>query len=80
MDQTQDQVSNWTPLLKLVGEADTDNYMLMGNDGDIVMYKHRMTRSYLNIDRFTGKTYAWDSDSRKYTEVPEQVALKHVRS
>ena len=33
--------------------------MHIGKAGDIVLYKHRLTRRYLNIDTMTGKFYRY---------------------
>ena len=51
------QESNWAPLVSLVGEKCAEDFMLMGNVENMILYKHRNTRRYLNVDRFTGQTF-----------------------
>lgn len=73
--------SNWDPLIKLVGEVQADDYMLMGSTGDVIHFKHRMTRRYLNIHRVTGETYQRTVGviPSGYEPVPVIDALAHVR-
>ena len=48
----------------------------MGSAGGIVLYKHRDTRRYLNIDAATGRFYRYaDSD---YIEINREQAIEHV--
>lgn len=51
---------NWQPLLALVGEDAAADFMYMGNRNHVHLYKHRMTRLYLNIDD-AGRTYDYTS-------------------
>ena len=50
--------------------------MFMGKAGDIVLYKHRLTRRYLNIDATTGKFYRYAND--KYVEIERRQAFDSV--
>jgi hypothetical protein len=40
---------NWAPLERAVPVADLENFMYMGCAGEIELYKHWITRRYLNI-------------------------------
>jgi hypothetical protein len=48
----------------------------MGKAGDIVLYKHRLTRRYLNIDVVTGKFYRYAND--EYIEIDRRQAFDSV--
>jgi len=50
--------------------------MFMGKAGDIVLYKHRLTRRYLNIGAETGKFYRYAND--EYVEIDRRQALDSV--
>ena len=50
--------------------------MYMGKAGDIVLYKHRLTRRYLNIDAVTGKFYRYAND--EYSEIDRRQAFDSV--
>jgi hypothetical protein len=50
--------------------------MFMGNAGGIVLYKHRITRRYLNIDAVTGKFYRYAND--EYVEIDRRQAFDSV--
>jgi hypothetical protein len=50
--------------------------MFMGKAGDIVLYKHRVARRYLNIDAVTGKFYRYAND--EYVEIDRRQALDSV--
>ena len=49
---------------------------IMGKAGDIVLYKHRLTRRYLNIDAVTGKFYRYAND--EYVEIDRRQAFDSV--
>ncbi len=50
--------------------------MYMGTASGIVLYKHRDTRRYLNIDAATGRFYRYaDGD---YIEINREQAIEHV--
>jgi hypothetical protein len=50
--------------------------MFMSSAGGIVLYKHRDTRRYLNIDATTGRFYRYaDGD---YIEINRAQAIEHV--
>jgi hypothetical protein len=50
--------------------------MFMGKAGDVVLYKHRLTRRYLNIDAVTGKFYRYANS--EYVEIDRRQALDAV--
>jgi hypothetical protein len=50
--------------------------MFMGRVGNILLYKHRLTRRYLNIDAVTGKFYRYASG--EYFEIDRRQALDSV--
>ena len=51
-------------------------FMFMGHVDGIVLYKHRDTRRYLNIDAATGRFYQYiDGD---YIEINREQAIEHV--
>lgn len=75
---TAPQSSVWAPLEQVLGPNDLPNYMFMNIVNaevesnvrvDVYLYKHRMNRTYLNVDR-KGNRYVWVGDDR-YTQVPQ---------
>jgi len=68
---------NWTPLELAVSACDLENFMYMGRAGEIELYKHQLTRRYLNIDRNSHKFYRYLDG--KYVEITRAAALEHVR-
>ena len=68
---------NWTPLELAVSACDLENFMYMGRAGEIELYKHQLTRRYLNIDRNSHKFYRYVDG--KYVEITQAAALEHVR-
>jgi len=53
-----------------------EEFMFMGKAGDIVLYKHHLTRRYLNIDAVTGKFYRYSNDD--YVEIDRRHAFDSV--
>jgi hypothetical protein len=68
---------NWTPLELAVPGCELQNFMYMGRAGEIELYKHRLTRRYLNIGRDSHKFYRYLDG--KYVEIAQTAALEHVR-
>jgi hypothetical protein len=67
---------DWKPLEGVLSREDCASFMYMGHVGVIVLYKHRDTRRYLNIDAATGKFYRYaDGD---YIEISWEQAIEHV--
>jgi hypothetical protein len=51
--------------------------MYMGHAGEIELYKHRITRRYLNIGRNSHKFYQYLDGT--YIEITDAAALERVR-
>ena len=69
---------NWAPLERAVPVTDLENFMYMGCAGEIELYKHRITRRYLNIGRNSQRFYRYLNG--EYIEISQAAALEHVRS
>jgi hypothetical protein len=67
---------NWAPLELVLPACELENFMYMGRAGEIELYKHRLTRRYLNIERNSNKFYRYLDG--KYVEIWRAAALKHV--
>jgi len=67
---------NWKPLERLLSRTECASFMFMGSVGTIMLYKHRDTRRYLNIDADTGEFYLYGCCS--YTKVTKAEALAYV--
>lgn len=67
---------NWTPLELAVPDCELENFMYMGRAGEIELYKHRLTRRYLNIERNSHNFYRYLEG--KYVEITRAAALEHV--
>jgi hypothetical protein len=68
---------NWIPLELVVPACELENFMYMGRAGEIELYKHQLTRQYLNIGRNSHKFYRYLDG--KYVEITRAAALEHVR-
>ena len=68
---------NWAPLELVVSAGELENFMYMGRAGEIELYKHRLTRRYLNIGRDALHFYQY-LDGR-YVEITRAAALERVR-
>lgn len=69
-----EQTSNWTPLIDLIGKDHAEAFMLVGNCGDIMIYKHHRTRRFINIQVATGQTYCQNGD-QVYLPIDPEVAI-----
>ena len=67
---------DWRPLERVLPSEFCEDFMFMGKAGDIVLYKHRLTRGYLNIDAVTGKFYRCTNS--EYVEIDRRQALDSV--
>ena len=67
---------DWRPLESAMPPEFCENFMFMGKAGGIVLYKHRLTRRYLNIDAVTGKFYRYVND--EYVEIDRRQAFDSV--
>lgn len=68
--------SDWRPLEIALPSEFCEDFMFMGKAGDIVLYKHRITRRYLNIDAVTGKFYRYTNG--EYVEIDRRQAFDSV--
>jgi hypothetical protein len=68
---------NWAPLERAVPATELENFMYMGRAGEIELYKHRITRRYLNIGRNSQTFYQYLNG--EYTEISQASALEYVR-
>jgi hypothetical protein len=69
---------NWAPLERAVPATELENFMYMGRAGEIELYKHRITRRYLNIGQNSQRFYRYHNG--EYAEISRAAALEHVRS
>ena len=67
---------DWRPLENAIPSDCAEDFMFMGKAGDIVLYKHRLTRRYLNIDAVTGKFFRYTND--EYVEIDRRQAFDSV--
>ena len=69
---------NWTPLELAVPARELEDFMYMGRTGEIELYKHRLTRRYLNISHDGRRFYRYCDGT--YVEISLTEALDHVRN
>ena len=67
---------DWRPLESAIPPEFCEEFMFMGKAGDIVLYKHRDTRRYLNIDAMTGRFFEYSDGD--YIEINREQAIEHV--
>jgi len=67
---------DWRPLENAIPSDYAEDFMFMGKAGDIVLYKHRITRHYLNIDAVTGKFYRYVNG--EYVEIDRRQAFDSI--
>ena len=67
---------DWRPLENAMPPEYCESFMFMGKAGDIVLYKHCLTRRYLNIDAVTGKFCRYANG--EYVEIDRRQALDSV--
>ena len=68
---------NWAPLERAVPVTELENFMYMGRAGEIELYKHRLTRRYLNISQDGCRFYRYFDGA--YFEISRFDALGNVR-
>jgi hypothetical protein len=68
---------NWTLLETVVSPLECDDYMYIGRAGQIELYKHVLTRRYLNISHDGRRFYPRERDG--YIEISKTEALDYVR-
>ena len=67
---------DWRPLENAIPPEYCEDFMFMGSAGGIVLYKHRDTRRYLNIDAATGRFYRYANGD--YIETDREQAIEYV--
>ena len=67
---------DWKPLERVLSREQCEDFMFMGSAGGIVLYKHRDTRRYLNIDAATGLFYRYANGD--YIEINREQAIEYV--
>jgi hypothetical protein len=67
---------DWKPLEGVLSRELCKDFMFMGSAGGIVLYKHRDTRRYLNIEAETGRFYRYANGD--YIEINREQAIEHV--
>ena len=67
---------DWRPLESAMPPEFCEDFMFMGKAGEIILYKHRITRRYLNIDAATGKFYRYTNE--EYVEIDRRQAFDSV--
>lgn len=68
---------NWIPLERVLPASELENYMYMGRAGAIELYKHRLTRRYLNIGPDGGRFYRYCDGT--YVEISRFEAIDNAR-
>lgn len=72
-------VAMWDPLCRIVGQLNLSAFMYMGQlqagDNTVFLYKHILTRCYLNLDS-GGQAYRYDSGV--YNQIDLDEALAHA--
>jgi hypothetical protein len=69
---------NWAPLQMVLSDTECGDYMYMGRVGEIELYKHCLTRRYLNISQNGRKFYRYVDGT--YVEISKFDALGYVRT
>lgn len=67
---------NWAPLEATIPAMELEDFMYMGRAGEIELYKHRLTRRYLNIGRDSQSFYQYVNG--EYVEITREAALEYV--
>ena len=67
---------DWKPLEGALSRENYADFMYMGVTSGIVLYKHRDTRRYLNIDAMTGRFFQYSDGD--YIEINREQAIEHV--
>ena len=67
---------DWRPLENAIPPEYCGEFMYMGHAGSIVLYKHQLTRRYLNIDAATGRFYRYTNEN--YIEIDRRQAFDSV--
>jgi hypothetical protein len=66
---------DWVPLERLFSEEVCGYFMFMGIVGEIRLYKHSVTRRYINLTP-DGRAWAYDGPGYHAITIPE--AVRHL--
>jgi hypothetical protein len=69
---------NWTPLELVLAARELEDFMYMGRSEEIELYKHCLTRRYLNISADGQRFYRYSNGT--YVEITKAEALDRVRN
>jgi hypothetical protein len=69
---------NWAPIELAIPTREFEHFMYMGRAGEIELYKHRLTRRYLNISGDGLRFYRYCDGT--YVEISQSDALDYVRN
>lgn len=67
---------DWAPLEAVLRADQCADFMYMGHVGELVLYKHRDTRRYINIHAKTGEFFRYSNGV--YALIDRDSALKDV--
>ena len=67
---------DWKPLEGVLSRELCEEFMFMGTTSGIVLYKHRDTRRYLNIEAVTGRFFQYINGD--YIEINREQAIEYV--
>jgi hypothetical protein len=68
---------NWAPLETVLTPQECEDFMYIGRAGQIELFKHVLTRRYLNISHDGRRFYRRERD--EYIEISKTEALDYVR-
>lgn len=66
---------DWEPLERILPLDWCGSFMFMGYSGEIRLYKHGLTRRYLNVDP-EGNTCAYFGETIGYRKIPRERAIE----
>lgn len=68
---------DWGPLENVLPYEECGGFMFMGYVGEVRMYKHGLTRRYLNLDP-EGNAYGYIATTNNYIKIPLELAIDEV--
>lgn len=68
---------NWAPLETVLTPQECEDFMYIGRAGQIELYKHALTRRYLNISTDGRRFYRREQD--EYIQISKTEALNYAR-
>jgi hypothetical protein len=73
---TFDSKPDWEPLERMVASVYLADFMHMGRIGTMQLYKHRLTRRYLNIDAPSGRCFEYRNG--EYLPIDPECAMRYA--